>query len=79
PSTRQPIPLARLREVRVPVLLVTGEVDPYTPPAMLEVFARYFPKPHSVVLPGCSHSAFWEEPERFNRAVLAFFSGGAAS
>jgi len=27
-----------------------------------------------VVIPECGHSAFWEQPEAFNRAVLDFIS-----
>ena len=27
-----------------------------------------------VVIPECGHSAYWEQPELFNRAVLEFIS-----
>jgi pimeloyl-ACP methyl ester carboxylesterase len=28
-----------------------------------------------VVIPECGHSAFWEQPEAFNRAILDFVAG----
>ena len=58
--------------LRVPTLLLTGGADMYTPPAALQLFASRIPGATSVVLPDVGHSAFWEQPEAFNRAVLDF-------
>jgi len=74
PATRNRITLTRLEEISTPALLITGDVDPYTPPQALEVFHRRIPNSTSVVIPECSHSAFWEQPERFNREVLGFIA-----
>jgi len=80
PGTRNRITFARLEDLQVPTLLITGDVDPYTPPQVLELFRRHIPNATAVVIPDCSHSAFWEQPEAFNRAVLDFVaSAGAAS
>ena len=80
PATRNRITFARLEDIRAPTLLITGDVDPYTPPPVLELFRQHIPNATTVVIPECSHSAFWEQPETFNRAVLDFLaSAGAAS
>jgi pimeloyl-ACP methyl ester carboxylesterase len=74
PTTRNRITLGRLEEIATPALLITGDVDPYTPPQVLEVFGKHIRNSTSVVIPDCSHSAFWEQPERFNREVLGFIA-----
>ena len=61
-----------LEGLRVPTLLLTGGADMYTPPAALQLFAARIPGATSVVLPDVGHSAYWEQPEAFNRAVLDF-------
>ena len=77
PSTRNRITLARLADIKMPALLITGDIDPYTPPAVLEVFHRRMPHATAVVIPNSGHSAFWEQPERFNHAVLEFLAQNA--
>ncbi|HET7365932.1 MAG TPA: alpha/beta hydrolase [Burkholderiales bacterium] len=79
PSTRNRITLARLADLRMPTLLLTGDIDPYTPPAVLEVFHRRIPQATALVIPNSGHSAFWEQPERFNRAVLDFLNSDPGS
>ena len=70
----QQITFASLETIRTPTLLLTGDADLYTPPSVLRLFAARFPNCESVVVPECGHSAFWEQPEIFNRAVLDFIS-----
>lgn len=77
PATHNRITLARLSDLRMPVLLITGDIDPYTPPAVLEVFHRRMPHATAVVVGNSGHSAFWEQPERFNQAVLEFLAQNA--
>jgi pimeloyl-ACP methyl ester carboxylesterase len=80
PGTKNRITFSRLEEIEVPALLITGDADPYTPPQVLELFRKRLRNAKSVVIRDCSHSAFWEQPEIFNRAVLDFVaSAGAAS
>lgn len=71
-ATRNRITFAALETIRVPTLLLTGDADLYTPPSVLRLFAARFPICESLVIPECGHSAFWEQPELFNRAVLDF-------
>jgi pimeloyl-ACP methyl ester carboxylesterase len=79
PGTGNRITLARLADLKMPALLITGDVDPYTPPAVLELFRRRIPGATAIVIPNSGHSAFWEQPEQFNRAVLDFLNSDPGS
>ena len=68
------ITFAALETIKAPTLLVTGDADLYTPPSVLRLFAARIPNCESVVVPECGHSAFWEQPEIFNRTVLDFIA-----
>jgi pimeloyl-ACP methyl ester carboxylesterase len=72
--TRNKITFASLETIQTPTLLLTGDADLYTPPSVLRLFAARFPNCESMVVPECGHSAFWEQPDTFNRAVLDFIS-----
>jgi pimeloyl-ACP methyl ester carboxylesterase len=71
---RNRITFAMLETLRVPTLLVTGDADMYTPPAVLRMFSARIRGAESMVIPETGHSAYWEQPELFNRAVLAFLA-----
>lgn len=75
PATRNRITFAALETIQTPTLLVTGDADLYTPPSVLRLFAARFPNCGLLVIPECGHSAFWEQPETFNRAILDFIAG----
>jgi pimeloyl-ACP methyl ester carboxylesterase len=72
PGTRSRITFASLETLQAPTLLLTGDADLYMPPSVLRLFAQRFPRCESIVLPECGHSAYWEQPEMFNRALLEF-------
>ena len=73
-ATRNRITFSSLETIKTPTLLLTGDADLYTPPSVLRLFAKRFPQCESVVIPECGHSAFWEQPETFNRTVLDFIT-----
>lgn len=73
-ATRNRITYAALETIKIPTLLLTGDADLYAPPPVLRLFAARFPNCESVVIAECGHSAFWEQPEAFNRVVLDFIS-----
>ena len=73
-ATRNRITFAALEGITTPTLLITGDADLYTPPPVLRLFAARFPNCESLVIAECGHSAFWEQPDQFNRAVLDFLS-----
>jgi pimeloyl-ACP methyl ester carboxylesterase len=74
PKTRNRITFAALETIEAPTLLLTGDADLYAPPPVLELFQKRIRNARSVVVPACGHSAFWEQPEIFNRAVLDFIA-----
>jgi pimeloyl-ACP methyl ester carboxylesterase len=71
---RNRITFAALDTLRVPTLLITGDADLYTPPSVLRMFSARIRDAESLVVPETGHSAYWEQPEIFNRAVLAFLA-----
>ena len=71
-GSRNRITFALLGTLKVPTLLLTGGADMYTPPPVLRLFAARIRGAESVVVPEAGHSAYWEQPEVFNRAVLEF-------
>ena len=71
-TIRNRITFSLLEGIRVPTLLLTGDADLYAPPAVLRLFAARIKNSESVIVPEAGHSAYWEQPEIFNRTVLEF-------
>ena len=75
-SFRQPlrnrITDAMLSTLKVPTLVISGAADLATPPSIARMIAAKIPNAELVVSPEAGHSVYWEQPEVFNRAVLAF-------
>ena len=63
---------AMLASLKVPTLVISGAADLATPPSVARLIAAKIPNAELVVAPEAGHSVYWEEPEVFNRAVLAF-------
>lgn len=66
------ITLAALKTMKVPTLILTGDADLFTPPAVLRIYAEHLPNYEAVVIPESGHSVYWEQPDAFNKTVLAF-------
>jgi 3-oxoadipate enol-lactonase len=62
---------SRLGAIRVPTLVVVGEDDPGTPPAMAREIAAAIPGARLEILPG-RHMTQEESAEAFNRLLLEF-------
>ena len=67
-----------LASVTVPVLVLVGELDEATPPAMSKELAAGLPDAHLEVLAGCAHVPQLQEPDRFMKAISAFIAPAAA-
>lgn len=67
-----PVTWARLETLRMPALLITGDADLYTPAPVLRMFGQRIRHAELEVFPETGHSAYWEQPEMFNRRVLTF-------
>jgi pimeloyl-ACP methyl ester carboxylesterase len=71
----EPVAAARLREVRVPTLVVVGDEDV---PGILDVadlLAREIPGARKVLMPATAHLPNMEKPEEFTRIALDFLKG----
>ncbi|MGD9841286.1 MAG: alpha/beta fold hydrolase [Steroidobacteraceae bacterium] len=68
------VTLNDLNGLKVPLLVMTGDADLYTPPSLLRVLSSRLKRVESAVIPESGHSSYWENPGVFNRTVLAFIS-----
>jgi pimeloyl-ACP methyl ester carboxylesterase len=71
---RNHITFAMLETIHAPTLLITGGADLYAPPPILPFFAQRIKGSQTFVIPEAGHSAYWEQPEAFNRVVLKFLA-----
>jgi pimeloyl-ACP methyl ester carboxylesterase len=69
---KQPMTYARLETMQVPVLAIAGGADLLSPPALMRLLTAHLPGSQFVIMPEAGHAAFWEQPELWNRHVLAF-------
>jgi len=80
-ASRQPlkneITQARLKELKLPTLLIAGAADMSTPPSISRLIAAEIPNSRVALMPESGHSTYWEQPELFNRAVLDFVGAAA--
>lgn len=64
----------RLGEIDVPLLVISGELDPATTPEAGAFIAERVPGARQVVIPGASHLAVAEDPRAVSSALLDFFA-----
>jgi pimeloyl-ACP methyl ester carboxylesterase len=74
PKTSIRITFDTLAKLSAPTLLLTGDTDLYMPPPVLRLIASRIPNATTAVVPECGHSAFWEQPDLFNKLVLDFLT-----
>ncbi len=70
----QPPAITRLADVRVPTLIIVGDLDL---PEKLELAAHMvssIPSARSEIIPGAAHMVSMEQPQEFNRIVLDFLN-----
>jgi len=56
----------------VPVLFIAGEEDVICPPALVKAMHAQVPGSRYVEIPRAGHSAYFEQPEVFNRELVSF-------
>jgi pimeloyl-ACP methyl ester carboxylesterase len=66
---------AMLAQIAVPALVICGERDAITPPALSQEIAAHIPGSQFVVMPGAGHVANADDPLRFNDLLRAFLEG----
>jgi pimeloyl-ACP methyl ester carboxylesterase len=70
----KPPAIQRLAEIKVPTLIIVGELDPPDFHAIAKTLERGIAGATKVTLPGVGHMANLEAPERFNEIVMEFLS-----
>jgi pimeloyl-ACP methyl ester carboxylesterase len=60
---------ARLKEIRTPILVICGDKDPGTPPAMSKEMHECAPGSKLVMIPDAAHLANLENPAAFTKAM----------
>ena len=58
-----------LASIRVPALVVVGDADAITPPAIAEAMARKLPSAKLTIIKGAGHAAPIEQPSQVNSAI----------
>lgn len=66
---------AALARIRAPTLVIAGEADAGTPPAMSQAIAAAIPGARMAVIPGAAHLSAAEKPEEFAQLVVDFLEG----
>ena len=61
-----------LPTIQVPTLVIWGARDPLVPPKLGQLIARRLPDARYVELPHAGHVVMVDQPQAFNKAVLAF-------
>jgi len=73
-KTANAIDEATFGRIAVPVLLIAGEADLYSPPALIRMVSARIPNSEMAIMRGAGHSSYWEQPDAFNRVVLEFLA-----
>jgi pimeloyl-ACP methyl ester carboxylesterase len=68
------ITLKALESLKAPTLIIAGDADLWWPPVALRMVAAHIPNCETLIVPEAGHSVYWEQPDIFNRAVLAFIA-----
>jgi pimeloyl-ACP methyl ester carboxylesterase len=71
---RTPNTLAKLKTIAAPVLALAGGADLISPPAIMRIWAEHISNCEWAEIGEAGHSIAWEQPELFNRHVLAFIA-----
>jgi pimeloyl-ACP methyl ester carboxylesterase len=66
--------LARLGELRCPVLITVGAEDNLVPPRFSRQLHDRIPGAELAVIPDAGHGYFMEAPQPFNEACLTFLA-----
>ncbi|HET7504981.1 MAG TPA: alpha/beta hydrolase [Kofleriaceae bacterium] len=68
----------QLRQIKAPTVIADGDHDELIVLDQVTEMARLIPNGKLVIFDGTSHFALWQDPERFNQAILGFLTDEAA-
>jgi len=74
-TLKNEITQAKLKDLKLPTLVISGAADLSTPPAISRMIAAELPNSRLALIPESGHSTYWEQPDLFNHAVLDFIAG----
>lgn len=66
--------MENLEQIKVPVLLLTGELDSIAPPGENTFTHEHIPNSTLVILKNAGHESFLDQPEQFNKEIIRFIS-----
>ncbi len=69
----------RVKEIRVPILLIGGSDDILTPPKYQEYTKSLIPHAELVIIPDAGHASILDNPDAFNEAVITFLKKHAVN
>jgi 3-oxoadipate enol-lactonase len=64
----------RLASVRVPCLVISGELDRLFPPAVCGEIAKLISGARFSIIPGAGHLSSLDSPKQFNELLMQFLS-----
>lgn len=64
-----------LASIPVPTLILVGEADAITPPAMAEAMNKRIPRSTLTIIRGAGHLSSMEQPEQVSQAMRQYLSG----
>jgi pimeloyl-ACP methyl ester carboxylesterase len=75
PRVLQPPAYGRLSEIKVPTLVIYGDIDTIASVVLSNYLANNIEDAKKVVFPGVAHMVNMEKPDEFNRLVINFLTG----
>jgi pimeloyl-ACP methyl ester carboxylesterase len=66
-----------LQNIKIPVLVLSGEKDSLTPPSLMEQMALKIKGAEFHIIPGAGHLAPFEQPSVVNKLIIKFLSANA--
>ena len=73
---RTPNTVEKLAALRMPVLVIAGDVDLTTPSGAIRLWAKHLAHHEFKLITEAGHAVMWEQPQAFNEAVLSFIKSG---
>lgn len=64
-----------LSSIKVPTLILVGDGDVLTPPAVAQAMQEKIPQAQLITIQGAGHMSPMEQPEQVNRAIRQFVEG----
>ena len=69
---RTPNTVEKLATLKMPVLVIAGDVDLTTPSGAIRLWAKHLPQHELKLITEAGHAVMWEQPKAFNEAILDF-------